>query len=233
MKYTTILLLIMGFVTTNTVAQKTITEGQITMELTDVKASDPAVKEQMAMMGGSKTVVAFNTEYSAMELNMMEGLVKMKTITTLDSGNSKMYMDAMGMQYVIPMTKVEKDKMIAEQTGGKDAKYEISYDKKDTKEIAGYKCHKAVIKNENDPIQTINCYVTEKIKADAKVLSGFEAVDLVGFPLEYSMGGADMSMTFTAKEFSTEVDQSVFKVDETKYKEMSLEEFSKMGGMGF
>ena len=232
MKYTSILLLFIGLVTTSAVAQKTITEGQITMELSDISSSDPAIKEQMAMMGGSKTVVAFNQQYSAMELNMMEGLVKMKTITTLDSGNAKMYMDAMGMKYVIPMTKAEKQKMIAEQTGGADVDFTVAYDKKDTKEIAGYKCHKAVIKNGSDSGQTINCYVTEKIKADAKVLSGFEAVDLVGFPLEYSMGDSAMSMTFTAKEFSTDIDEAIFKVDESKYTEMSLEDFSKMGGMG-
>jgi len=201
------------------------------MTLVSVDADEEAIKQQASMMAGSKSIISFNEQYSSMDLNMMEGMISMKTITDLDSGDSKMLMDAMGMKYVIPMSQEERNKMIKEQSGG--SKFAIQYDKSDTKEIAGYQCYKAKAVNPDNVDTMIECYITEEIKANPKVLQGFEHIDLAGFPLEYTIGSTEMGMTFTTEKFSKEVDDSVFNFDAKGYQKMSFEEFSKMGGMGF
>lgn len=214
-----------------TIAQKQINEGQITMILTHVDAEDEAIKQQAQMMSGSQTIVSFNQDYSALNISMMEGMISMKTITELSSGDSKMFMDAMGMKYVIPMSKSEKNQMVTEQAGNDG--FSVEYDKSDTKLIAGYNCYKATVVNDND-IVVLECYITSEISADPKLLQGFEYIDLEGFPLEYTMGQESMKMTFTASEFSTNVEESEFRVNEADYQTMSFEEFSRMGGgMGF
>ena len=211
-------------------AQKAIDSGQVTMEITDVKAEDAAIGQQMEMMKGTKTIMTFNADYSMVSLNMMEGLISMKTMTVSATGDSKMYMDAMGMKYVVPMEKAEKDKMIS---GKVSDEFNIEYDKSDTKEIAGYQCYKAVATHSGGN-QIITAYITEEIDADPNLLQGFEYLSLTGFPLEYTADDASgTSITFTATDFTTEIDEAVFNVDESGYQKMSLEEFSKMGGMGF
>lgn len=224
---------LLGLFTSVSQAQKTVDTGQITMEITAVDSEDASVKEQMGMMKGSKTILAFNNMHSMLTMNMMEGLISMKTITTLSSGDSKMYMDAMGMKYLVPMSKTEKDKMIMEQGGDDFDKFNIEYDKSDKKEIAGYTCYKATVISKDAGPQ-ITAYITEDIKADPKLLQGFEKFELNGFPLEYSMGDGTASMTFTATSFDTDIDKSVFDIDESEYQTMSLDEFTKMGGgIGF
>lgn len=66
-------------------------------------------------------------------------------------------------------------------------KYEYSYDKNDTKTIAGYNCYKAscVVTNlENDETQDIVFYVTQDLTKDYK---SFEYPELKGFPLYISV----------------------------------------------
>jgi len=69
------------------------------------------------------------------------------------------------------------------------------------------------------------------------LMQGVEASKLNGTPLEYSLSGSQQgisfSMTFTATDIKTSVDQSVFQIDTEGYKEVTLEQMQSMGGMGF
>ncbi len=231
MKYSLLLFCTLVCLSVTSVAQETVTRGQITMTLLDVDTEDEDMSQHAQLMTGSKSIVSFNEKYSSMELNMMEGMISMKTITNLEQGDSQMYVDAMGMKYVIPISKEERNEMIKKNAG--DGDFQITYDKAETKVIAGYTCYKATVTHPDNADTMITCYVTEEIKADPKVLQGFEQIDLVGFPLEYTIGSSEMGVTFTTQEFSKGVDDSVFEFDAKGYQKMSFEEFSKMGGMGF
>jgi hypothetical protein len=104
---------------------------------------------------------------------------------------------------------------------------DIVYDKKDTKEIVGFKCYKATV-TMNDGSTSI-FYITDAIapqvqKADAKV-------KLTGYPLEMTVKTAQGDMNMKAVKFSKEVSADAFKVGEG-FTKVTMEEFQKqMGGM--
>ena len=134
--------------------------------------------EQMAAMGSNTIKFSFNEKSTATQMDMMDGMISMKAIT-VDKNNAKdtrMLMDMMGKKY--------------EVTGGaegfgnsdiaslKDAE-SVTYDKKSTKEILGYKCYKAIVKMSNGTINTF--FITDAITAQGKA---DEKLKLTGFPLE-------------------------------------------------
>ncbi|MBK8080592.1 MAG: hypothetical protein IPN49_16185 [Saprospiraceae bacterium] len=81
---------------------------------------------------------------------------------------------------------------------------------------------------------TVNAYITEEVRSNAKIIKGYEALSYAGFPLEYKIGNDAFSMTTTTKSIENKVDASKFKIDGTGYTKMTMEEFQKsFGGMGF
>ena len=132
------------------------------------------------------------------------------------------------------MVKMDKAEYEKQKAKSKRPEYEITYDKSDTKEIAGYNCYKAVLKDSIGNV--LNTYVTEDIKIK---VNHFEQMfpGLEVFPLEFSMGAQGMSMLFSAQEFVTKLNSDAFEYVADDYEEMTMEEFEKsmggMGGMGF
>ena len=180
--------------------------------------------EQMAAMGSNTIKISFNEKSSATQMDMMGGMVSMKTIT-LDKNNAKetrILKDIMGKKY--------------EVTGGtegfgnsdigslKDAE-SVTYNKKDTKEILGYKCYKASVKMSGGTIS--NFYVTDAIAVQAKA---DDKLKLTGFPLEIEVNSEKGKIIMLATAFDKEPTPNCFVVPEG-YKKVTQEELQQeLGG---
>jgi len=229
----TCLLLVVGFLSVN--AQEVISEGHLTMELTEVTADDPAVEQQMQMMKGMEMNVHFNDDGSLTTMDMMGGMIKSTSLYSTD-GSGKLLMDMMGNKMYIPITKEEAAKA-AEAGGEMWDNVDITYDKSDTKKIQGVECYKMMIKaKDGDEGIDMSGYVTNAIKANANIMQ-IDTKKFDGFPMELSIGAAGSQMTFTTTKLDKTVDASVFNLDTGGYKEMTFDEFmemmSSMGGGGF
>lgn len=231
------LLILMGLCTLGINAQDVLEQGQLTLELTDVKSDDPAAQQQMEMMKGMALNVTFQGGNSLTTMDMMGGMIKSTSLSS-DDGSGKLLMDMMGNKMYIPITKEDVDK-------GKETSAEmwenvdIAYDKADTKEIQGLTCHKMTVtpKDGAEDGLSLTGYVTEAITAKSNIM-GIDISEFQGFPLELTMGTPAGGMTFTTTDFNTDsVDGSVFELDTAGYKEMTFQEFmdmmSQMGGGGF
>lgn len=203
----------------------------IKQEITDVKTSDEGAAMMVDMIKGSETEVFSMDGKSLAKMNMMGGMLTMKIATDPKSDITNMYMDMMGQKIHVETTKEE----MLKAAGGEEAVAKnttVTYDKTDTKEILGYKCYKANVSGDNG--MKIEMYVSEEVKADPKTLQSFQNIDMVGFPLEYSIDAGVMQMMITTKVVNNEVDASVFNIDTANYQKMTFEELTKMGGgMGF
>ncbi|UGS24505.1 hypothetical protein [Flavobacterium channae] len=210
------------FVGITATAQTQLKKGSVTYSMTM-----PGATEEMAAMGESTITVHFDEKTQATDMSMMGGMMLMKTIVpTGNKKESKMTMEVMGMKYEITDIGEEANKA-TNSVGNLENATEIVYDKKDTKEILGFKCYKATI-SMNDGSKSI-FYVTDAIapqavEADAKV-------KLTGYPLEMTVQTEQGDMVMKATKFSKDVAAEAFKVGEG-YTKVTMEEFQKqMGGM--
>ena len=225
LKFTCIAILLFSISSTSS-AQKTIKEGSVIYELTEITSDAPEVQ----MMKGSRMNLYFNKKMQKMEVSLMGGLISITTFTDMNTSESTMLTDLMGNKSMVKMSKEEADK---QKEKNLKPDFEISFDKDDKKEIAGYNCYKAILKSDSG---TINTYVTDEIKTTIKYLNEMFP-GLNSFPLEYSIENEGIAMVFSAQEFNTEVAAGVFDIPTEGYTEMTMEEFEKQmggfGGMGF
>ena len=234
MKYSNYVLsvLLLFIFTLNTQAQKTLKNGYLKMEVTDIQSDNEQMMQMAGMLKGTFTEIYFTPEKSLTKASVMGG---MSETTVLMDNNSKehvMLMSMMGQKIKINMDEKELEEMQA----GQNADMEIAYDHKkdETKEILGYKCHKVDMKMASMGEVSMSLWVTDQIKSNAHVSNGINTEKLGGFPLEYvfSMGG-QLNMTMTATKLEKDFDKGVFNVSTEGYKEMTMEEFMEsMGGMG-
>ncbi|MCW1147519.1 hypothetical protein [Flavobacterium lacisediminis] len=222
-KITQIALTALLFVGITANAQTQLKKGSVTYNMTM-----PGASEEMAAMGESTITVHFNESMQATDMSMMGGMMLMKTIVpTENKKDSKMTMEVMGMKYEITDVGEEASKTSKGLSNLDDAK-EIVYDKKDTKEIVGFKCYKATVTMNDDTKSTF--YVTEAIAPQAPT-SADAKVKLTGYPLEIKVQTAQGEMIMTATKFSKEIPADAFKVGEG-FTKVTMEEFQKqMGGM--
>ena len=141
-----------------------------------------------------------------------------------------MLMKMMANKIKVVMSKEDLEKSKEQQKGTMS---EMTYtpNKKDTKEIAGYKCHKVVGKSKDGSEMTF--YVTEKIKLFPKGGGMAEAIQfdkIGGYPLEFSIDQGGVAMTFSAKSVGSKLEKDAFEYDDEGYEEMTPEELGKMGG---
>lgn len=228
-----LLTFILGLGLFQVTAQEEISKGYIKMEITDVSAEDEQMAAGLEMMKGTESEVYFNGKQSVTIMNMMGGMVKM-TNHMSEAGDLNMLMDAMGQKMHVESSKLDMDKMKAENPSA-TSELDYAYDEDDTKEIAGYKCFKmtATVPGEETPM--ISAYVTEDITASAALIQGVDLNDFRGFPLEFTvtMQGM-MSLTTTTVDFKKGLDDmSVFDIKADGYQKMSMEDFMKNAGGGF
>jgi hypothetical protein len=213
----------------NAFSQKTIEKGFIKMEITKVGSDDPEMDMMLSAMKGTQTDVYFKDEQYITSMDMMGGMMKMKVQVDKTSNRMNMLMDMMGQKTWVESgldERSEEQKQVA-------ASSKITYDKKDTKEILGYKCYKVTVTNPEMEGTTVTGYVTEDIKTKANIIQGFQSLEFAGFTMEYTIANPQVTMTMTAVEVSDKVDDAMFMLDTKGYKKMTMEEFQKtMGGMG-
>ena len=180
--------------------------------------------EEMAAMGTNTIKISFNEKSSATQMDMMGGMISVKTIT-LDKTNAKdtrMLMDMMGKKYEV--TGESEGFGNTDLASLKDAE-SITYDKKDTKVILGYKCYKAIVKMTGGTIS--NFYVTEAIAVQTKAEEKFK---LTGFPLEIEVNTERGKVIMVATAFDKEPSATCFTVPEG-YKKVTQEELQQeLGG---
>jgi hypothetical protein len=202
-------------------AQTALKKGSVTYKMT-MSGNDEAA----AMMGESTISVHFDEKNQATDMNMMGGMMTMKTITPIGNlKDAKMAIEVMGMKYEI--IEVGEEALKANKgLGNLENALEVSYDKKDTKEIAGFKCYKATVKM-NDGTSS-DFYITDEI---APQQTEETKVKLAGYPLEVKVTTEQGEMLMTATSFSKELPKDCFKIGEG-YTKVTMEDFQKqMGGM--
>jgi hypothetical protein len=212
-------------------SQKTINQGYVKMEISNISSDDPQTASMLEMMKGSMFDIYFTEKENLTHINMMGGMMDMK-IHVQDADNLvNMYVDMMGQKYFVQS---KADESISEEQKEAAGKMKIAYDKNTTKEIAGYNCYKMTISSDGLQGMNVTAFITEDIKSTAKIIKGYEALSYAGFPLEYTIGNEAFSMTTTATSVENKVDAGKFKIDNAGYTRMTMEEFQKsFGGMGF
>mgnify|MGYP001006254886 CR=1 FL=1 len=175
----------------------------------------------------------FSPEKSFTKAVMMGGMSETSVLIDNKQKTNIMLMSIMGQKMKIDMNEEELKDM---QSGGQGdlSGVEYKHSKDQVKEILGFKCHKVevIIKDSNEMGMTF--WVTDQLKTTAHVSNGIQTEMLEGFPMEYviSMAG-QLKMTMTSTVFEKEYDDSIFNLDTTGYKEMTLKEFmDTMGSMG-
>ena len=221
-KITKIVFATLLIASTSIQAQTALKKGSVTYKM-NVSGNDEAA----AMMGESTITIHFDEKNQATEMSMMGGMVLTKTITPTDNiKNSKMAIEARGMKYEISDAGEEASKS-NNSIGNLDNAIEVVFDKKDTKEIVGFKCYKAKVKMNDGSITDF--YITEAI---APQQSSKEAkVKLSGYPLEIKITNDQSDITMTATSFAKEIPKDCFIIGDG-YTKVTMEEFQKqMGGM--
>lgn len=211
--------------------QKMLDKGMIKMELTKVESDDPQMAMQLEMMKGSLTEVHFDENQHVTNMSMMGGMVEIKNHINEKENKMNMLFDMMGQKMWIESNLEESQSKEQKDIA---ALSEIKYDKSETKEILGYNCYKMTITNPEMEGMSVTGFITEDIKTKANLVQGFQSLKFEGYPMEFTIGNPQFSMTMTAVEIKDTVDENNFKLNTTGYKKMTMEEFQKnMGGFGF
>jgi GLPGLI family protein len=181
--------------------------------------------EEMAAMGTNTIKISFDEKSSATQLDMMGGMISVKTIS-IDKNNPKetrMLMEMMGKKYEV--TGEAEGFANTDVASLKDAE-SVTYDKKATKEILGYKCYKALVTMNSGVVNTF--YITEAIAVQSLPA---DKLKLTGFPLEVEVNSEKGKVVLLANAIDKAPSASCFTVPEG-YKKVTQEELQQeLGGM--
>ncbi|MGH1334794.1 MAG: hypothetical protein ACRBFS_01605 [Aureispira sp.] len=189
--------------------------------------------EQAAMFNGSLLDIYFAPDNSKLVLNMMSGMIKMDMRMNVKGEKGIMLMDMMGQQKykTIDAEDINKDDDKADKSKMPDIKYLKEY-----KEIAGYKCQKALLSMEGQAEKMV-IYFTDKIempKGFEKYTEQLNMAGMKGFPMAMEINTPEMKMNIIAK--AVDLSKQAKKIFEIKapegYTEMTDEDLQGMGGMG-
>lgn len=214
---TAIFIFLLLFICKTTLFAQSNFEGKIVFTITyedlptEMKGMETILPKDMTIfMKGGK---------SRVEQNQIMG--KNVIVSDLDNKNGFMEMD-MGGQKIrmnISTEDFKKDENIPSSIEYLDS----------SKNILGYTCKKAIMKNDNgDIIMTV--FYTNKFKNQAQK----EFIGLNGFPLSYSMSQNNMTFEMTATEISEQsLSDKIFEKS-AGYKDISQADLQKMmGGVKF
>ena len=190
-------------------------EGQINYKINYLEL--PANVKGMESMLPQVLEMSIKGNQIAMKQELMGG-----TQTILSNGETEesvILMDMMGQKIAIMMTK-EEAKKAREELGEPEFSYLDG-----TKEIAGFKCSKAIMKTGD---QEIELWYTKDIAGAVHK----DFADLDGFPLEYLTYSQGMKLSIVAETVLIgEQEDTNFTVPEG-YNKMSMTEFSQLMGQG-
>ena len=202
-------------VTINGYAQ--VNEGSVTYNI-EVQGQASAIA---GMMGNLQMTLYFKNNRSLM--NLTSSMFSTKTLVS-DSG-VLMLADAMGQKFYF---KVPNATLIASDTLTPEIEYT-----KETKEIAGYTCNKAIIrvKTSDSTIQQTIWY-TDKLPPISFGNNQLQLKGLKGLPLQYEMNVMQLQLKLTAQKVSTDpVPDSTFMLSTDGYQEMDIDKMKEAQGV--
>jgi GLPGLI family protein len=200
------------------------TEATIEYKI-EMSTDNPEVEAQLAMMEGS-TMKMYMKDGNVRNEMSMGGFMKTTNITNAETNETLMLMDGMMGKYA---AKMKMDDLAEEDAEGSEEDLDIEL-VDETKEVAGYNCKKAII-YDADGNENIFWY-TEEIEAP-KNGGKYLKEGIPGMALEFSVVQPQITMTFTATEFSKKVKNAKEKFDMTipeGYTEKSIEDLQNMMG---
>jgi len=214
------LALIVGSISVN-YAQ--ITEGHVTYKI-DISTENPDMEMVVGMMQGSTLEVYFKEKMTRAEMKM-GSMMNMTTISDEKSGKILMLMSGMMGKKAISSTN--------EELSGDDTKEKPKYEVElvdETKEIAGYKCKKAILTDEEGNESVF--WYTEEIEFSKKGQNYFNE-NVPGYPMQYEINNGGLVMGMTVTNIAKELSKADLKLFDMKipegYAEMTMEELQQMG----
>lgn len=207
---TSLNILVLFFILSVTYAQSNF-EGKVvyTMTYEDM----PAEMKGMESMLPKEMKMYIKENKSRIEQDNMMG--KTIIVSDMDAKTGFMEMNMAGQSLRMNISAEDFEKEVNKMP-------DIAYFN-ETKNIAGYDCKKAIMKDESGQL-TLTVYYTEKISNKAHRQFG----GLKGFPLEYSMPQQGMKVIMTASEVSEEsISESIFNKSEG-YRDITQEELQQM-----
>ena len=191
----------------------------------NITYSDDDMDPQMMAMMPKTMKMKIKGEKSRTEISLGMG-----TTIAVFNGEDKSgftLMDMMGQKYAMTMTADELEKEIEE---GPEEEVIVT---DETKEIAGYKCKKAVVKlNDKDLKDDMEMivYFTEELGSGMLNYNNPMFKDVAGVMMEYTIKENNMNMTFTAISVTKKkIPDDEFEIPEG-YNIMTKSEFQSMFG---
>ena len=150
----------------------------------------------------------------------------------LEDGSAIILVEAMGQKIASKQSKADLDKAKeeAKESGVLSDKEPTVKITDETKMIAGYKCKKAEVTDENG--ETMEVFFTDEIVMPANYTENSPIKGINGMLMEYTTTNNGMTSTMTAKEVKKGgVNNSMFMVTDD-YQEVPWEQFIQMLGGG-
>lgn len=202
-----------------TLAQKKF-EGTVTysLEYQDL----PAEMAMMEAMLPDEMTTQIKGDKTRIEQSLGMGMSQV-TIMDTKKESGVLLMDMMGQKMAVEMSKEEAEKMNKKSADAEKPEFKYL---DETKEIAGYKCKKAIATVKGQGEMTV-FYTDELPSGMSKHYEG-----LKGFPLEYTIDAGQFKLKMTAKTVKKEtLGADLFNIPDG-YQKMTFAEFEKaMGGM--
>lgn len=198
-------------------------EGHIVYDI-EMTSDDPDMAMAVMMFSGSKMNLYFGDNKARTDLDM-GAMMSMSTVVDNETEEILILMGGMiGEKAVL----TNSEEMEADQEEVEEPTVTLT---KEKKEIAGYKCKKAIITDADG--NEMEYWYTEDIKTvttDKKAAIS----KLPGLALQYAVDREGMMMSFTAKTVETSLDKETIKEKLSLeipegYEEMTYEEFTSMG----
>lgn len=200
-------------------------EGFISFDI-DVSSEEEGMEMAVMMFSGSTLDLYFSDDKARTDMEMGS---MMSMTTVMDNGTGEILMLIGGMMGEKAIV-TSSEEMNVEEESTPEYKVELT---KEKKTIAGYKCKKAIVTDEEGD-EMIYWY-TEDIKVNTPDNKSALA-QLPGQALEYSVDKNGLLMNFAATKVETSLSaedkKTKFSMEIPEgYEEMTFEEFSQMGGM--
>ena len=193
-------------------AQKNF-EGTIVYDIEYL--SVPAEVEGMESMLPSQMSMQFSGDWMRLEQEVMGG--SQSVVVNSEEKISFILMDMMGQKIVM---RIPKEQIEAQEAATPEPEI---FEERERKEIAGYKCQKALIKQADG--SKVEVFYTK----DLGDIRHNEYKKLPGFPLQYVAEAQGMKTRITASKVTPgKLSEDIFKVPDG-YTEMSQEDMMRMG----
>lgn len=211
------------FILQTNVSNAQLEQGHIGYDV-EMSSDDPDMAMAVMMFSGSKMNLYFAEKKARTDLDMGT-MLSMTTIVDSESSEILILMGGMlGNKAIL----TNSEEMEADEESIEEPTVTLT---KETKEIAGYECKKAIITdadgNEMEYWYTeeISTVTTEKNSAVSK---------LPGLALQYTVDREGMLMSFTASVVETTLDEETIDAKLSLeipegYEELTYEEFTSMG----